>query len=87
MDPQPGKTPTRWTRHGGMGVEFAAAVAGFGLAGYWIDTRYATGPWALLIGVGLGLVGGTYNLIRQSMAAFKQLDEQARERQDEQDQH
>ncbi len=70
-----------------MGVEFAAAVAGFGLVGYWIDNRYSTGPWALLIGVGLGLVGGTYNLIRASMAAFKQLDEQARERQNDQDQH
>ena len=30
---------------------------------------------ALLIGVGVGLVGGTYNLIRRWMAAFERYDE------------
>ena len=73
-------------RHAGMGIEFAAAVAGFGLLGYWIDAQYQSGPWALLIGVGLGLAGGTYNLIRESLAAFKRLDEEARKKRDNQGQ-
>ena len=59
-----------WIRHSGVGIEFAAAVAGFSFAGYWIDNHYDTGPWGLLIGLALGLIGGTYNLVRASLAAF-----------------
>lgn len=67
------KKPDRpeWIRHSSVGVEFAAAVGGFALVGYWIDAKYASEPWGLLIGVTLGLTGGTYNLIRSSLAAFK----------------
>lgn len=60
-----------------MGVEYAAALAGFGLAGYWIDRHYGSGPWGVVIGAALGLIGGTYNLIRQSTAAFRQFDQDA----------
>ena len=59
-----------WIRYSGIGVEFSAAVAGFGLFGFWIDRHYGSGPWGLLIGVMLGLIGGTYNLIKKSMQAF-----------------
>lgn len=86
MGREPGKEPPRWTRHAGIGVEFTAAVAGFALLGYWIDTRYDSGPWGVLIGVGLGLVGGTYNLVRESIAAFKRLDNEARRKKDDQGQ-
>jgi len=71
MSPEPEKSWPRWTRHAGVGVEFAAAVAGLALLGFWIDAHYDTGPWGLLIGAVLGLVGGTYNLVRQAMAAFE----------------
>lgn len=66
---------TSWMRVAGVGTEFAAAVGGLAFFGYWIDNRFDSRPWALLIGVGVGLVGGTYNLIRRSMAAFEQQDE------------
>jgi F0F1-type ATP synthase assembly protein I len=46
------------------GFEFAAAVAGFTLIGWWIDHHYDSSPKALLIGLALGLVGATWNLIR-----------------------
>lgn len=51
-----------------MGVELAAALVGFCLLGYWIDTKYDTTPWGLLICACLGLVGGMYNLIRTALA-------------------
>lgn len=54
-----------------MGFELAAAVAGFTLAGYWWDRHFGTAPWGVLIGVVLGLVGGMYNLIRQSLLASR----------------
>jgi len=65
------KKRPEWLRFSGVGLEFAAAVAGFALVGWWVDRRWNTSPWGLLIGAALGLIGGTYNLIRESLAAFK----------------
>lgn len=59
---------TSGLRLAGVGMEFAAAVAGLSLLGYWIDRHYGSSPWGLLICAALGLVGGTYNLIRQATA-------------------
>lgn len=61
-----------WTKLSGIGIELASAVAGFTLAGYWWDRHFHTRPWGLLIGLALGLVGGTYNLIRQSLIASRE---------------
>ena len=52
-----------WIRYSGIGIEVAGATAGFALVGYWIDGRFGTSPWGLLVGVVLGLVGGLYNLV------------------------
>ena len=46
-------------------------MAGFTLFGYWIDSRYDSRPWGVLIGAVLGLVGGMYNLIRVSLGAIR----------------
>jgi F0F1-type ATP synthase assembly protein I len=64
------ETPS-WVRFSGVGIEFSAAVAGFTLVGYWIDSKYDSRPWGVLIGAILGLVGGMYNLIRVSLAAVR----------------
>ena len=50
----------------------AGAVAGFALAGYWIDRHYGSEPWGIIVGLVLGLVGGLYNLIRQSFQAARE---------------
>ncbi len=70
-----GKDPGRpsWLRYSGIGFEFVAAVGVFALLGYWADRTWDSEPWGLLIGAALGLIGGTYNLIRESLAAFKPL--------------
>ena len=60
-----------WMRHSGIGIEFAGAVGGFALLGYWIDRHWDTKPWGLLICLALGMTGATYNLIRTSMKAFR----------------
>jgi len=60
--------------YAGIGIEYAAAVAGFALVGWWIDSRWDTSPWGVLIAAALGLIGATYNLVRQSLAAFKTMD-------------
>jgi F0F1-type ATP synthase assembly protein I len=60
-----------WVRHSGMGIELAAAVARFVLAGVWVDRHYGTAPWGVVVGAVLGLLGGMYNLIRESLAAIR----------------
>ena len=63
-----------WLRLSGVGFEFAAALICFALVGLWVDRRWDCGPWGLVIGSCLGLIGGTYNLIRTSLTAFKELN-------------
>jgi F0F1-type ATP synthase assembly protein I len=48
----------------GAGLTFAAAVALFALGGLWLDGRLHTSPLFVLIGIMLGLVGGTIHLLR-----------------------
>jgi F0F1-type ATP synthase assembly protein I len=72
-----------WVRHSAVGIELAAAIGGFALVGYWIDRRYATDPWGLVAGLVLGLIGGLYNLVKQSLQAVREArveDEAARAR-------
>lgn len=73
----PGKPKFRGMRSAGLGIEFAAAVAGLTLLGYWIDRRYATEPWGLLIGAALGLIGGTYNMVREALTTARSSREPA----------
>jgi F0F1-type ATP synthase assembly protein I len=61
-----------WLRHAGVGLELAGAVAGFTLVGYWIDRHFGSQPWGLIVGLALGLIGGLYNLVRESLAAAKE---------------
>ena len=71
--PMAGKKRDRpsWIRFSGVGVEFALVIGGFAAVGYWIDLHYGCGPWGLVIGAVLGLIGGTYNLVRESLTAFQ----------------
>ena len=62
---------SRWIRHSAIGIEYAAAVGGFAVVGWLIDRHYDTGPWGIVVCAALGLVGATYNLVRESLAAFK----------------
>ena len=71
-----GRFPS-WVRHSGLGLEMAGATAGFALFGYWLDGRLGTGPWGLIAGVILGLVGGLYNLVKQSLQAVRDASAEA----------
>jgi F0F1-type ATP synthase assembly protein I len=56
-------------RYSGLGLELAGAVALFTLLGWWIDGRFGTAPWGVLIGALLGMAGGMFNLVREAMRA------------------
>jgi F0F1-type ATP synthase assembly protein I len=61
-----------WKKLAGIGFELAAAVAGFVLLGYFWDRHFGSSPWWVLTGAVLGLIGGMYNMIRQSLLATRQ---------------
>ena len=61
-----------WVRHSGVGLELAGATAGLAFIGYWIDRKFGTEPWGILGGVVIGLVGGLYNLVRESLQAVRE---------------
>ena len=60
-----------WVRYSGVGLELAGATAGLAFVGYWIDGKYGTAPWGILGGVLIGIVGGLYNMIRESLKAVR----------------
>jgi F0F1-type ATP synthase assembly protein I len=61
-----------WVRYSGVGLELAGATAGLALVGYWIDGKFGTSPWGILAGVFIGIIGGLYNLVRESLAAVRE---------------
>jgi F0F1-type ATP synthase assembly protein I len=61
-----------WVRYSGFGLELAGAIAGLALLGHWIDGKFGTTPWGILGGVIIGMVGGMYNLVRESLAAVRE---------------
>jgi len=70
-----------WVRYSGVGLELAGATAALALVGYWVDGKFGTSPWGILIGVFIGIVGGMYNMVKESLAAVReaQKDDAARQ--------
>jgi ATP synthase protein I len=52
----------------GVGLQFAGAILVFLYAGQWVDRRFGTAPWFLLIGVFVGAIAGFYSLYRKLMS-------------------
>ena len=73
MPEKPGEG-TGWVRLSGLGIELVAAVAGGVGLGYWWDRHFGSSPWGIVGWGAVGMVGGLYNLIRQSLLAFKDED-------------
>src|SRR5262245_28563052 len=48
------------TKAGNLGLELALPILG----GYWLDQRWGTQPWLLLVGMGLGVLVFSQSVIR-----------------------
>ena len=48
----------------GSGIQLAAAVVFFFFVGRWLDGKFGTDPWLMLLGALIGAGGGLYNFIR-----------------------
>jgi ATP synthase protein I len=55
----------------GLGFQvLAGAVLGF-LVGSWVDRKFQTAPWGLIVGLVVGLAAGMYQLIREGIRINK----------------
>jgi F0F1-type ATP synthase assembly protein I len=70
-------------RYSGVGLELAGATAGLALVGYWLDQRFGTSPWGVLGGFVIGIGGGMYNLVKESLEAIRDAKAEDEEREDE----
>jgi F0F1-type ATP synthase assembly protein I len=59
-----GPSPLRFV---GVGVELVAPLVIGVFGGRWLDRRFGTEPWLLLVLAVLGAVAGMINLIRRGM--------------------
>lgn len=48
--------------YGGVGIQLVAAIGGGVWIGHFVDKKFGTTPWFLLLGILLGTMGGFYNL-------------------------
>lgn len=58
-----------------MGGQLTLSMVGFGGLGYYLDSRYGTAPWLLLVGLLFGAAGGMVKLIRTAMGAGSKSDQ------------
>ena len=54
----------RYGRYGAVAFEFTGGIAAGALIGWWIDGRWGTEPYGLLVMTLLAVVGGFIRLIR-----------------------
>ena len=45
-----------------VGISMAAAIAIGALLGLWLDKKYGTEPWLLIVGLGFGVAAAFRNL-------------------------
>ncbi len=58
------ETVTRSGPAASASYTLVGAVILLGGIGYWVDRRFGTAPWGVMIGLGLGMIVGFYELIK-----------------------
>ena len=48
-----------------LGITYGATVLVFVGLGWWLDDRFGTSPWLLIVGMLLGSVGGIVSLVKK----------------------
>ena len=62
-------SPVAGAEFAGIGVQFGLTILVFVFAGVWLDRRFGTSPWLLLICVFAGAGGAFYSMYRRVTAA------------------
>lgn len=61
----------KWASLGTLGFEFLAAVLLPGGLGWWLDGKFNTTPWLMLVGGTFGFAAGLYLMLRAAREAMK----------------
>ncbi len=61
----PGPLPKGTAQYAGVGVQFALTFMVFGAIGYWLDEKWGTRPWLLIVGVFVGATGAFISLVKK----------------------
>jgi len=76
---EPEKGPVRGATAGpspasfaGGGIQFVISILLFLYIGKWLDSRFGTSPWLLMIGVLVGAVAGFYSFYRRIMSSSRE---------------
>lgn len=46
-------------------MQFALTFLALGALGWWLDGRFGTGPWLMIVGILLGAAGAFYSLVKR----------------------
>ena len=60
-----------WYAIAGTGIEFVTAIGAFLLLGWWLDRKWNSFPWLMIVGAAVGFAAGLYLLIRAARNAFR----------------
>jgi F0F1-type ATP synthase assembly protein I len=63
----------------GVGLQFALSIVLFVYLGQWLDRRFGTEPWMLLLGLLVGAGGSFYSIYRKLMADLRREEERKKE--------
>jgi F0F1-type ATP synthase assembly protein I len=61
-------------KYAGIGLQFAASIVLFLYAGQFVDRRFGTAPWGLLLGVFVGASAAFYSMYSRLMADQRRED-------------
>jgi ATP synthase protein I len=55
-------------KYAGIGLQFAGSILLFLYVGRWVDDRFGSEPWGLVVGVFVGAGASFYSMYRRLMA-------------------
>ncbi len=74
-DPKPPAKEDSVTRQLGsfasVGLEFLLAILLPGALGYWLDTKWHTTPWLMLVGGAFGFAVGLYKMLQTAKRTMR----------------
>jgi ATP synthase protein I len=70
-------------RYGTVGLELVLSVIVGLFAGQFLDRRFHTTPWLMLLGLGYGIAAGVRGLYRAAQRATREADEFERREREE----
>jgi len=71
-DDERGRVERSWFRYAGVGVQYGLTILFVSLLGIWLDNRFETAPFLLLVCLLVGFAVATWSLIHQVLGSDKQ---------------